>query len=199
MTREQIERAAKEAVRRHFQCNGKYPCEERDYCEFCNGNNSAFDCKEDCGADDFNEGFIAGAQWRINSMWDYSGKSPDGESPILIDLGEENGAGRYRLGMTASDLVGAVCWAYVTDLLPGITRLSGPYRGIGEVFEVDGVKLRVAPDNSTDCSGCFFKDNKLGMKCRDYNDVLCDCSDGYANGRGSVIFKEVTEREEETE
>lgn len=69
MTREQIERAANEAVQEHFQCNGKYPCEERDYCEFCNGNNSAFDCREDCGADDFNEGFFAGAQWRINAVW----------------------------------------------------------------------------------------------------------------------------------
>ena len=69
MKREQIEEAAKEAVQDHFQCNGKYPCEERDYCEFCNGHNSAFDCNEDCGADDFNEGFIAGAQWRINSVW----------------------------------------------------------------------------------------------------------------------------------
>ena len=43
MTREQIEKAAKEAVQDHFQCNGKYPCEERDYCEFCNGYNYAFD------------------------------------------------------------------------------------------------------------------------------------------------------------
>lgn len=69
MTREQIEQAAKETVQDLFQCNGKYPCEERNYCEFCNGHNSTFDCKEDCGADDFNEGFIAGAQWRINSVW----------------------------------------------------------------------------------------------------------------------------------
>lgn len=41
MKREQIEEAAKEAVQNHFQCNGKYPCEEHDYCEFCNGHNSA--------------------------------------------------------------------------------------------------------------------------------------------------------------
>ena len=69
MTRERIERAANEAVQEHFQCNGKYPCEERDYCEFCNGHNSAFDCREDCGADDFNKGFFVGAEWRINSVW----------------------------------------------------------------------------------------------------------------------------------
>lgn len=69
MTIEQIEKAAKEAVQNYFQCNGKYPCEERDYCAFCNGQNSAFDCREDCSADDYNEGFIDGAQWRINSVW----------------------------------------------------------------------------------------------------------------------------------
>lgn len=68
MTREQIEKAAMEAVQNHFQCNGEYPCEERDYCEFCNGHNSAFDCKEDCGADDFNEGFLAGAQWLADRL-----------------------------------------------------------------------------------------------------------------------------------
>lgn len=68
MTREQIEKAAKEAVQDHFQCNGKYPCEERNYCEFCNGHNSAFDCNEDCGADDFNEGFFVGAQWMADRL-----------------------------------------------------------------------------------------------------------------------------------
>ena len=68
MTREQIEKAANEAVQEHFQCNGKYPCSERDYCEFCNGYNSAFDCKEDCDADSFNEGFFAGAQWLANKL-----------------------------------------------------------------------------------------------------------------------------------
>ena len=74
MTREQIEKAAKKAVQNHFQCNGKYPCEERNYCEFYNGHNSAFDCNEDCGADDFNEGFLAGAKHVLDHLcsipWD---------------------------------------------------------------------------------------------------------------------------------
>lgn len=26
-----IEKAARKAVRNHYQCDGKYPCEERDY------------------------------------------------------------------------------------------------------------------------------------------------------------------------
>ena len=89
MDRKTIEKAAKEAVQNHFQCNGKYPCEERDYCEFCNGHNSAFDCKEDCGADDFNEGFIIGAQWRINSVWHSTNELPkhSGYLAALMDNG----------------------------------------------------------------------------------------------------------------
>lgn len=69
MDRQTIEKAAKEAVQNNFQCNGKYPCKERNYCKFCNGHNSAFDCNEDCGADDFNEGFIAGVEWLANYLF----------------------------------------------------------------------------------------------------------------------------------
>lgn len=140
MTREQIERAAKEAVRRHFQCNGKYPCEERDYCEFCNGNNSAFDCNEDCGADDFNEGFISGAQWRINSVWHDEKVIPNrnldkkifgcGEDVILKPkyrqffeicevLWDEDEHKIYLSGERETFFMDDVeIWAYVSDLLP---------------------------------------------------------------------------------
>ena len=114
MTREQIEKAAKEAVQNHFQCNGKYPCEERDYCEFCNGHNSAFDCKEDCGADDFNEGFFVGAQWRINSVWHNMNEKPNGMFVILADFGQEE----YSLGINLEGMESAKRWAYVSDLLP---------------------------------------------------------------------------------
>ena len=122
MTREQIEKAAKEAVQNHFQCNGKYPCEERDYCEFCNGHNSAFDCNEDCGADDFNEGFIAGAQWRINVVWhDRTDKADTSKELILM---YPNGSVRVTLlnpnltfdGFLSVDMF--IKWAYVSDLLP---------------------------------------------------------------------------------
>lgn len=121
MKREQIEKAAKEAVQDHFQCNGKYPCEERDYCEFCNGHNSAFDCKEDCGADDFNEGFIAGAQWRINAVWHDAHEEPQ-RSGMLIASNED---GNYILcGPNNSNwkqtvkLFRIMNWAYIIDLLP---------------------------------------------------------------------------------
>lgn len=63
-----VEEAAREAIHKHYNCNGTYPCSEREYCEHCNGHNTAFDCCE-CGADEFKEGFIAGANWHINSVW----------------------------------------------------------------------------------------------------------------------------------
>lgn len=64
-----LEEASKEAIHTHYNCNGEYPCGERNYCEHCNGKNTAFDCCE-CGADEFKEGFIAGAEWHANqSPW----------------------------------------------------------------------------------------------------------------------------------
>lgn len=120
MTREQIEKAAKEAVQNHFQCNGKYPCEERDYCEFCNGHNSAFDCKEDCGADDFNEGFFVGAQWRINSVWHDASEKPDKNQPVVFECKKTYGKGYSvnfgeNYGLLKNVLLS---WAYMKDLIP---------------------------------------------------------------------------------
>lgn len=58
-----VEEAARDAIHAHYKCNGEYPCGERDYCEHYNGHNTAFDCCE-CGADEFKEGFISGAEWQ---------------------------------------------------------------------------------------------------------------------------------------
>jgi hypothetical protein len=64
-----VEEAARDAIHAHYKCNGEYPCGERDYCEHCNGHNTAFDCCE-CGADEFKEGFISGAEWQSKqSPW----------------------------------------------------------------------------------------------------------------------------------
>lgn len=64
-----IKEAAREAIHKHYNCNGTYPCSEREYCEHCNGHNTAFDCCE-CGADEFKEGFITGAAWQAKqSPW----------------------------------------------------------------------------------------------------------------------------------
>lgn len=122
MTKEQIEKAAKEAVQDHFQCNGKYPCEERDYCEFCNGHNSAFDCNEDCGADNFNEGFVAGAQWRINALWHDRAEKADTSKELILMY--PNSLVRVILlnpnltfdGFLLVDTF--IKWAYASDILP---------------------------------------------------------------------------------
>lgn len=58
-----LEEAAREAIQKHYNCNGEYPCGERNYCMYFKGSNLAYDCAE-CGADEFNEGFIAGAEWQ---------------------------------------------------------------------------------------------------------------------------------------
>ena len=75
-----IEKAASSAVVENYGCNGEYPCTERNYCIFGNGQNTAFDCHE-CGADEFNDGFIAGAKWRINSVWHSMNEVQDGNRP----------------------------------------------------------------------------------------------------------------------
>lgn len=54
------EEKLREAVHEHYQCNGKYPCSECAYCRFCEGENIAHDCDEDCCADEFSEGFLSG-------------------------------------------------------------------------------------------------------------------------------------------
>lgn len=36
-----VEEAARDAIHAHYKCNGEYPCGERDYCEHCNGHNTA--------------------------------------------------------------------------------------------------------------------------------------------------------------
>lgn len=123
MNREQIEKAAKEAVQEHFQCNGKYACEERNYCEFCNGHNSAFDCKEDCTADSFSEGFFSGADWRISSVWhNLPNDLPEKENTwILLELVFE-GRLVYLPVEWMNDGEGAPSqdtrWAYIDDLTP---------------------------------------------------------------------------------
>ena len=54
------EELLKEAVQNEYQCNGKYPCSERAYCQYCDGENTAHDCDYECCADDFAEGFEEG-------------------------------------------------------------------------------------------------------------------------------------------
>ena len=80
-----LEEAAREKIHAHYNCNGEYPCGERDYCEHCNGHNTAFDCCE-CGADEFKEGFIFGAEWHAKqSPWiSIEERLPDKGQRVLV-------------------------------------------------------------------------------------------------------------------
>lgn len=60
MENEEIIERAKESVRKHYNCNGEYPCHNSGDCEMCRGYNTPYDCCE-CGAGDYIEGYIAGA------------------------------------------------------------------------------------------------------------------------------------------
>ena len=121
MTREDIEKAAVGAIRENYGCNGKYPCTERDYCIYGTGKNTAFDCNE-CGADEFNEGFIAGANWRINSVWHDASENPKLNKFFVFEnkcnewetdcLYQHQ---KWNLYVAVNDLIR---WAYIEDLLP---------------------------------------------------------------------------------
>lgn len=68
-------------------------------------------------------------------------------------------------------------------------------RKIGEVFECDGVKLRVEPDTCM-CRGCYF--NRDFYKwCNLYKSVRGECQKSSRSDRG-VIFKKVGDMEERT-
>lgn len=90
-----VEEAAREEIHAHYNCNGEYPCGERDYCKHCNGHNTAFDCGE-CGADEFKEGFIAGAEWQQKqSLWiNINERLPDNQDEVLV-LSRMNISGKY--------------------------------------------------------------------------------------------------------
>lgn len=119
MTNDDIKKAAISAIHDHYNCNGEYPCSERSYCQFCSGYNSAFDCNE-CGADDFNEGFLVGARWRIENAWHPINEVPGYGKHILVRFR----SGNFTSWFVSSDILlvfnryRVVEWAYIADLLP---------------------------------------------------------------------------------
>lgn len=66
-------------------------------------------------------------------------------------------------------------------------------RKIGEVFECDGVKLRVEPEVCI-CKGCYF-DNYPDKWCLRYKSVRGECQKSSRSDRG-IIFKKVEDMEE---
>lgn len=54
-----IEEAARETVRKEYLCE---KCAWKENCDFCGGENTAFDCCE-CPADSYEDGFKAGANY----------------------------------------------------------------------------------------------------------------------------------------
>lgn len=119
MINDDIKIAAISAIHDHYNCNGKYPCSERSYCKFCSGYNSAFDCGE-CGADDFNEGFLVGARWRIDTVWHDMNIMPNFKC-LQILMEHKSGSVHFmdNLIYTWEELKKYyVRWAYIADLLP---------------------------------------------------------------------------------
>lgn len=82
-----LEEAAMKSVHRQYKCKGEYPCIKHMYCEMCEGHNTPFDCLE-CGAGDFKEGFLAGAQWAdqhpVNPWHDASKELPKMSGLYLV-------------------------------------------------------------------------------------------------------------------
>lgn len=117
MKAEDIKKAGAQAVRDNYNCVGKYPCSERDYCIFCNGENSAFNCNG-CAADDFYVGFLKAATWHINSVWHNDLKKGKPKKPILVRF--KNGL--FMVFEDIRELKGieseVEMFAYLEDLIP---------------------------------------------------------------------------------
>jgi hypothetical protein len=66
------------------------------------------------------EGFISGAQWRINSVWHDASEKPDKNQLVVFECRKTYGRG-YSVNFGENyDLLKNVVlrWAYVIDLLP---------------------------------------------------------------------------------
>lgn len=72
-----------------------------------------------CMGSEFEKGFIAGAEWRINSVWHNDTEKPDPHNGDLLVGIEVMGKTSYiRQNACYVLQYGCVRWAYIKDLLP---------------------------------------------------------------------------------
>lgn len=124
MKREEIEKAARYAINEHYNCG---MCYERDYCEHCYGSNTAYDCQE-CGGDEFKEGFMKGAEWRINSVWHSGNGVPKKHEDLVIELDTGFHICQFKDGYSFLGYYDdrgfiafeVIRWAYLKDLMPNV-------------------------------------------------------------------------------
>lgn len=95
MTREQIEKAAKENASTHFGLVNKEWWARKN-------------------------GFEDGAQWRINSVWHDAGEKPDKNQLVLFECrktyGKRHSVDFGEVYESMKNII--VRWAYIIDLLP---------------------------------------------------------------------------------
>lgn len=66
-------------------------------------------------------------------------------------------------------------------------------RKIGEVFELEGRKLKVEKAKPGSCDGCSL----LNGNCFDKREVTGECVDEFRDDDTDVIFKDITNNKEE--
>lgn len=62
-------------------------------------------------------------------------------------------------------------------------------REIGEIFELEGRKLKVEKAQPGSCTGCSL----LNRTCLDKRSVTGECVDDFREDNTDVIFKEITD------
>lgn len=106
MKREDIKKAAFNTI--------DAPCERN--CEKC-------DCKykEDCSWAHLKNGFVLGAEWRINSVWHAMDEVQDGKRPYIVQYNEEWKFAMFTKPISIpKEQAKSVFkrWAYMDDLIP---------------------------------------------------------------------------------
>lgn len=86
------------------------------------GENNAGWCEHESGL--YHDGFVDGANWRINSVWHDVSERPNGNEPTIIErtgnkfsFHEKGYDGPWKYNV---EQFGFKRWAYIKDLIPNI-------------------------------------------------------------------------------